>query len=60
MGRSAPRRTVEVMRTDDTLVRVTVVGRVWACEWIGRGEPVTVRYDGTPDTLWIPRPEFLD
>src|ERR1700710_2846246 len=51
---------VEVMRTDGQSVELTVVGRVWACEWVGQGEPVTVQYDnGFPQTVRIDRPDFL-
>jgi hypothetical protein len=52
--------TVTVLRTDDTPVPVEIVGNVWACEWVGHGEPVTIQFDdGFPVTTRIRRPDFL-
>jgi hypothetical protein len=51
---------VEVLMTDDTRVAVVTVGKVWVCEWVGQGEPVTVQYgDDFPMTARMPRPDFL-
>jgi hypothetical protein len=51
---------VEVLRTDGQVLELTVIGRVWACEWIGQGEPITVQYDdGFPQTVRIDRPDYL-
>ena len=50
----------EVLLTDDQVLELTVVGRVWACEWIGQGEPITVKYDdGFPQTVRIDRPHYM-
>jgi hypothetical protein len=51
---------VEVLLTDDTVVPIVTAGKVWACEWIGQGEPVTVQYDNDfPMNARTPRPDFL-
>ena len=44
-GEVPPGGKVDVLRTDETPVRVLIAGRAWICEWIGYGEPVTVAYD---------------
>lgn len=59
-GEAPPNAAVEVLRADGTPVAVTVLGAVWIAEWVGHGEPVTVRYgDAFPWTLRIPRPDYL-
>jgi hypothetical protein len=47
-----------VLLTDGTPLPVVALGRLWATEWVGQGEPVTMQFgDGYPTTVRIALPE---